>query len=684
MMRLRTFAACSLLGALLCAAVFAWPGFTQAYSTAHDYPRVVAWQLNANATSAQDLAKYDVVILDMNAQNTNPDLHTRLRQLNPAIVILAYTSPFEYPKAPRLSQIEPSGSGLWHDLGAGLQNEWYLKTWQGDQFSIWEGNVVLNLGRRAANNKTYAQYLADFLTDRVLATDKWDGVIFDTVHNSISGFNENIDINGDGRKDTKEFIDQQWRAGLQALLQRLRDRNGEKSLIITNGDGQFSSLNNGRMFESFPEFYEGGWTGSVDRYFTTERSGRTPRFNVINADTDNTGNFADYRAMRFGLTSTLLANGYYNFDFGTNDRSFTPYYDEYDASLGRPSGAAYNVLDAGTATVKAGVWRRDFERGISLVNSTNQTRTYTLPAAYEKLRGGQDSFVNSGARVTHITLAPLDGVLLLRPLQELLGASFVNGAYARVFSGDGRSARSAFFTYDARFAGSQTVAKADLDKDGRLETIAAGASAITVYRDNGSVQSSFFPYTSAYKSGVSFAVGDLDGDGKLEIVTGTRVGGGPHVRVYNADGRLINAGFFAYGTNFRGGVNVAVGDVNADGKGEIITGAGPGGGPHVRIFDRNGKLVNDGFFPYNASFRGGVNVAAGDIDGDGDAEIITGAGSSGGPHVKVFNGQGRLVTEFFAFSAKSTAGVYVAAMDTDADRRAEIVTMTTDFNLFNK
>ncbi len=684
MMRLRFIAILLLIGAAFLAAVLVWPTDSDAFSTNQDYPRVVAWQLNANATSAEDLAKYDVVILDMNAQNTNPDLHARLRQLNPNIVILAYTSPFEYPKAPRLNEIEPVGSGLWHDLGAGLQSEWYLKTWQGSQFSIWDGNITLNLSRRASNGKTYAQYLADFLTDRVLATGKWDGVIFDTVHNSISGFNENIDINGDGAKDTTAFIDQKWREGLQALLQRLRDRNGERALIITNGDGQFSSLNNGRMFESFPEFYEGGWTGSVDRYFGTERAGRAPRFNLINADTDNTGNFSNYGTVRFGLTSTLLANGYYNFDYGTNNRSFTPYYDEYDVSLGRPSGAAYNVLDSGAASVKAGVWRRDFERGISLVNSTNQTRTYTLPAAYEKLHGRQDTFVNNGASVTQVTLAPLDGILLLRPLQALLGTSFVNGAYARVFSGDGRVARSAFFTYDARFAGSQTVAKADLDKDGRLETVVAGASAITVYRDNGQVQSLFYPYTATYKSGVSFAIGDLDGNGTLEIVTGTRVGGGPQVRVYSANGTLVNAGFFAYGTNFRGGVNVAVGDVNGDGKGEIITGAGPGGGPHVRIFDRTGKLLNDGFFAYNASFRGGVNVATGDIDGDGKAEIITGAGSTGGPHVKIWNGQGRMTNEFFAFSAKSTAGVYVGAMDTDGDRRAEIVTMTTDFTLFNK
>lgn len=666
------------------AGVLTLPSASSAFTTNHDYPRIVAWQLNANKTPVSELAKYDVVILDMNAQNTNPDLHGRLRQLNPNIVILAYTSPIEYPKAQRLSEIEPNGTGLWHDLGVGLQNEWYLKTWQGQQFSIWDGNVVLNLDRRASNGRTYAQHLGDFLTDKLLATGKWDGVLFDTVHDGISGFNTDIDINGDGRKDSREFIDQRWRAGMSALLQRLRDRNGNKYLIITNGDGRYSDLNNGRMFESFPEFYEGGWTVSVQRYFETERAGRTPRFNIINADSDNTGNFQDYDSVRFGLTSTLLANGYYNYDYGTNDRSFTPYYDEYEVSLGRPSGASYNVLEPTSSSTNAGIWRRDFERGLALVNSSNQTRTYTLPGNYEKLRGRQDPYVNNGATVNRVTLAPLDGLVLLRALQEVIGGVYSNGAYARVFSNDGRVARSAFFAFDQRFAGSQQIAKADLDRDGRLETIAADASSITVYGDNGQVQSRFFPYTNAYRSGITFAVGDLEGNGSLEIVTGTRNGGGPQVRIFSSTGRLLNGGFFAYATNFRGGVNVAVGDVNGDGKAEIITGAGVGGGPQVRIFDGSGKLVNNGFFAYNASFRGGVNVAAGDLDGDGDAEIITGAGPTGGPHVKVWNSQGRLSTEFFAFSARSSAGVSVAAMDTDGDRRAEIITMTTDFTLFNQ
>ena len=80
------------------------------------------------------------------------------------------------------------------------------------------------------------------------------------------------------------------------------------------------------------------------------------------------------------------------------------------------------------------------------------------------------------------------------------------------------------------------------------------------------------------------------------------------------------------------------GDVDGDGLAEVITGAGPAGGPHVRVFSLRGGGVTElaSFYAYDPAFTGGVHVAAADLTGDGVAEIITGAGPGGGPHVRVF------------------------------------------------
>src|SRR5207244_983077 len=113
-----------------------------------------------------------------------------------------------------------------------------------------------------------------------------------------------------------------------------------------------------------------------------------------------------------------------------------------------------------------------------------------------------------------------------------------------------------------------------------------------------------------------------------------------------------------------GGVNVAVGDVNGDGFADIIIGADAGGGPNVSVFSgKNGSRLLS-FFAYDPNFTGGVRVAAGDVNGDGKADVVCGAGPGGGPNVTVFSGaDGSLLASFFTLDPNFTAGIYVAAAD---------------------
>jgi hypothetical protein len=146
------------------------------------------------------------------------------------------------------------------------------------------------------------------------------------------------------------------------------------------------------------------------------------------------------------------------------------------------------------------------------------------------------------------------------------------------------------------------------------------------------------------------------------IATAPGAGGGPHVRTFRADGTPV-AGFMAYAPNFTGGVSVALGDVDGDGDDEIITGPGPGGGPHVRVFRSDGTDTGVGFMAYDPRFTGGVNVAAIDVDGDGVDEIVTVPAQGGGPHVRIWSGAGELLDEFMADGFGNT-GLHVAAGST--------------------
>jgi subtilisin family serine protease len=182
------------------------------------------------------------------------------------------------------------------------------------------------------------------------------------------------------------------------------------------------------------------------------------------------------------------------------------------------------------------------------------------------------------------------------------------------------------------------------------------------------------PYGIGFGGGNTVAVGDLDANAPgQEIVTAAGPGGGPHVRVFSAAMNPLPVGFYAYGANFHGGVDVAVGDVLPESDGdEIVTAAGPGGGPHIRTFLANGTpapgQAGDGFFAYGPTFTGGVSVAVGDVRPDVPGEeIVTGAFSNGGPHVRVFTAQGTPLGDgFMAFDPHFTGGVSVAVGNFDA------------------
>lgn len=127
--------------------------------------------------------------------------------------------------------------------------------------------------------------------------------------------------------------------------------------------------------------------------------------------------------------------------------------------------------------------------------------------------------------------------------------------------------------------------------------------------------------------------------GHAVYAVGRDAGQGPTVSVYDATTRAELNRFNAFETSFRGGVRVATGDVNGDGVVDIVCAAGPTGGPVVTVFSGADGSRIASFFAFEGSFRGGIgSVAVKDLDGDGIAEIAVGAGNGGGPVIAIYNG----------------------------------------------
>lgn len=181
----------------------------------------------------------------------------------------------------------------------------------------------------------------------------------------------------------------------------------------------------------------------------------------------------------------------------------------------------------------------------------------------------------------------------------------------------------------------------------------------------GALLGSISPFGADHTAGARVATGDVTGDGVVDVIAATGPGTSPLVTIFDGKSLTEVSRFTPYESTFTGGVFVAVGDVNGDGRDDVVTTAGDGGGPLVKVFDPEhlSEPVRS-FFVYEEEFRGGATLAVGDVNGDGAADIITGAGPGGGPRVVVTSGRtDDRLQDFFAFNNATRSGVSVAFGD---------------------
>jgi hypothetical protein len=554
-----------------------WPEkAAQAAQVNDGYPKIANYYLRWDLSEAEikELANWGVVILDMEIQENHPEQLQELRQLNPNIKILAYIPSEEITENPA------SWTGFTPALRQYMLNRidpsWWLKDETGKQISVWPGTYMLNLsdvGGASATGERFNDFLSRFIAEKIAASGLWDGVMLDSLWGSISTTNGgHLDLNNDGQIDSKTEANAWWHAGVKELLTKTRALVGNNFIIVGNGTvtWDYQPLLNGMMFESFPTRWEsnGTWTGVMNSYEKINAANQLkPQVNIIN------GTFKDpenYQHFRFDLASALMENGYFSYDYDVSNHGQLWWYDEYQANLGAPQGVAHNLLDNNKITLEPGLWRRNFDNGIVLVNSTNQTQKYSFAKEeFDRLRGTQDKLVNNGQRINWIKLAPQDGLLLLHAPSYVPNSWFKNGDFYRIFNDSGQQVQNGFFSYLDGYSGSQSLLVSDSGFSQKT-ILAAWQGSLDIYQQGQKVKS-FRPY-NAYRGNFMMAVGDLNNNGQTEIITGAGPGGGPQVRIFDSQGH-VKGSFFAYDKNFRGGINVAVQNVNNGAKAEILTGS---------------------------------------------------------------------------------------------------------------
>jgi hypothetical protein len=227
------------------------------------------------------------------------------------------------------------------------------------------------------------------------------------------------DWNLDGKIDSQnDPVVQGWyRAGYRQYVDAMRKAMPNKMFLANAADWgspaattpEYKGAFNGGVMEHIfgraQSLENVSWKAMMDIYRKTMANFAAPKLGLFVHD----GDVNDLKMMRYGLTSTLMDDGYYAFNNDAKRYYGVVWFDEFGAKLGKAMSKPQ------TAAWQSGVYRRDFEKGIALVNPRgNGTRTVTLEGDFVKIKGTQDPKVNNGATVRTVTLQERDGIILLR------------------------------------------------------------------------------------------------------------------------------------------------------------------------------------------------------------------------------------------------------------------------------
>lgn len=262
--------------------------------------------------------------------------------------------------------------------------------------------------------------------------------------------------------------------------------------------------------------------------------------------------------------------------------------------------------------------------------------------------------------------------LFLLLFLPLAAASQTIAPEARIFDLSGKQIKS-FGLFDSDYSGGLELALGDINNDGKSEILVCPASGhepqVKAYDSGGKILEDYLAFGNNFRGGCFIAaanVNNFDGD---ETIVGTGYGGGPHIKVFKYG--LEQSGFFGFGQALRTGVRVAAADLGADGQAEIIAFSNINYPAEYVIFGADGHKISSKKIPEINS--NGLSLAIGDFNDDGNKELAVAGGYGNEPIVFIFDSGGQLTDKIIYSQGDYRGGLNLAAGDINNDKKDEII-----------
>ena len=409
--------------------------------TKKEFPRLGGYQIGVMPYDGQwdsvqyqrDLAKLDLVILGGASPNS---VASEIRRRNRDATVIKYTILMHASPNSQIPQRIAQRQKLDSEKGPNNTNahDWWLRDSKGNRLEVWPNTYQANFleyVRPDSRGERYPEFKARINDEYFFNGTEYNGMYDDSVFLSPRWhhFTSKPDFSG-GQESKNGRIEAAYRRGHVAYWSATARFNPNIYRMV-NGNWYLNADSDAWRPPDFDQQVHGGLMEKIMKESQLEDDGATPwktvmtRYRryiqyfldpkllmfVVQGDPDN------YRFFRYTFATCLMNDGFYDYvPHGKYQYGTVEWFDEFDlAGTASTSWLGKALTSPPRSEWKKGVWRRDFEGGIALVNPLgNGTQTITVEKGFVRISGKQDQKVNNGRPVDTLTIPEGDGIILVR------------------------------------------------------------------------------------------------------------------------------------------------------------------------------------------------------------------------------------------------------------------------------